>query len=152
MLLFTAVVFRFSVVISELTVRLQGPSSPDGLGHVEIFYNGTWGTICDNSWNFNNTRVVCHQLGYKYSIRTLRQRVPGISGQIWLDNVNCSGNEPNLTSCSHSRWGGHNCGHSQDVRIECSSAGEIIELFLSTYIQMCHTNSLFVMEGRKCSQ
>lgn len=92
---------------------------------MEIFYNEKWGTICDNGWDFNNTRVVCHQLGYKYSIRTLRQYVPRISGQIWLDGVKCNGNEPNLTSCSHSRWGVHNCAHSQDVGVECSSIGKI---------------------------
>ena len=117
---------NFCAAIPEGTVRLQGPSNRNGIGRVDIFYNGQWGTICDNSWNFNNTRVVCHQLGYIYSIRSiLRHGVPSISGQIWLDGINCSGNEPNLTSCSHSRWGVHKCAHSQDVGVECSSTGKI---------------------------
>ena len=35
-------------------------------GRVEIC-NGEWGTICDryNNWNYEDARVVCHQLGFE---------------------------------------------------------------------------------------
>ena len=72
----------------------------------------------------NDARVVCRELGYKYSIRALKG--PSVSpgyGKIWLNNVNCTGNEQNLTSCEYNGWGINNCGYLKDAGVECSSTG-----------------------------
>ena len=42
------------------------------------------------------------------------------TGSIFLDDVQCLGNECNLLACSYRRpIGSHNCGHSEDIGVHC---------------------------------
>ena len=48
-----------------LTVRLVGgPSAHEG--RLEVYYNGSWATVCGDGFNDTDARVVCRALGYKY--------------------------------------------------------------------------------------
>jgi len=40
------------------------------------------------------------------------------TGEIWLDDVDCGGDEGSLDQCGHSRYS--NCRHSEDVSIACT--------------------------------
>ncbi|XP_028408888.1 fibrillin-2-like [Dendronephthya gigantea] len=109
-------------ICRDMTLRLEGPLRLNGTGRVEILYSGKWGTICHDAWDINDARVACRQLGYRNALRALRGwQVPSGSGQIWLDEVGCTGNEQNLESCPHRPWAFHDCGHYEDAGVECTS-------------------------------
>ena len=104
---------------------------------MELFHNGSWGTVCDDSWDINDARVVCRALGYPgaYSAPHSAYFGQGI-GQIWLDDVRCSGHETSIQSCPHNGWNVHNCRHSEDASVICSSKYHIklFTYFLVPYI------------------
>ena len=44
-------------------IRLVG-GTKDYEGRLEVCINQVWGTVCSRSWDSNDTRVACRQLGY----------------------------------------------------------------------------------------
>ena len=48
-------------------LRLVGTNSNRYRGRVEICFNDTWGTVCDNGWDNDDANVVCTQLGISFT-------------------------------------------------------------------------------------
>ena len=118
----------FAIHIADVNIRLVGGSSYSE-GRVEVYYNGQWGTVCDDGWDDTDAGVVCRQLGfgsYGSSISGAYYFGQG-SGPFWLDNVKCTGNELTLTSCGH--FGVNitrSCSHSEDAGVRCYGGTGII--------------------------
>ena len=101
-------------------IRLQGGTIDSG--RVEVCFNNTWGTVCDDGWDAADAQVACRQLGYlptaKAQILT-GPDVPDGTGLIWLDQVNCVGIEISLFDCNHNDFGDQDCTHDNDAGVTC---------------------------------
>ncbi|CAH3183878.1 unnamed protein product [Porites evermanni] len=137
--------------ISDIRLVNGGYSISHAQGRVEVFYNGIWGTVCDDSWDLNDAKVVCRQLGFGRAIKAYISAAfgPG-DGKIWMDDARCTGSERSLTECSHNGWGVEDCDHGEDAGVLCSirlvgwgnvtSQGRVEVFFKGTWGGVCGTN------------
>ncbi|XP_058857621.1 scavenger receptor cysteine-rich domain-containing group B protein-like [Acipenser ruthenus] len=107
----------------EGSIRLVG-GADTCQGRVEVFYRGSWGTVCDDDWGMRDASVVCRQIDCGPALDFTTNAYFGYgTGLILLDNVNCDGNEAYLSSCYSLGWGIHNCGHHEDSGVVCAGSG-----------------------------
>ncbi|XP_012991778.2 scavenger receptor cysteine-rich type 1 protein M160 [Esox lucius] len=71
-------------------------------------YKGAWGMVGTQKWNKTNENVICksigcgeskHSIDYYYSTK-VKNEIP-----VWMDEVECKGNEENLWDCAFPGWG-----------------------------------------------
>ena len=58
-----------TVVCQDGDIRLEGGSTSNQ-GRIEVCMNETWGTVCHDSWDTTDARVVCRQLEYSTNCKS----------------------------------------------------------------------------------
>ena len=105
-------------------VRLIGGAN-NAEGRVEILHDGSWGTVCSDSWDLKDAEVVCRMLGFDGALGApLGARFGKGSGSIFLDKVQCQGTETDIERCDHDGIGVHNCSHNEDASVICIPKGK----------------------------
>ena len=125
-------------------VRLVGGSNQYE-GRVEVCINDQWGTVCHDSWDSTDATVVCKQLGYAYTgsknfcLISMKYKLMSYfsmyvcaagssysnahfgtgTGNIFLDDVQCSSSSSQLLQCYSRPILVHNCLHSSDAGVGC---------------------------------
>lgn len=104
-------------------------------GRVEVYILGRWGRVCGSNWGLREATVACHQLGYSTALNVSIGAEFGQGAQgsvIWLNQLQCTGYEANLTQCVNGdRLLHSSCSHG-DAGITC--AGVINNLQMSCRI------------------
>nr|XP_054765120.1 LOW QUALITY PROTEIN: deleted in malignant brain tumors 1 protein-like [Lytechinus pictus] len=139
------------VIDSEATcicfsgVRLVGGTN-NAEGRVEILHDGSWGTVCDDSWDLKDAEVVCRMLGFVGALKApLDAHFGKGSGTIFLDEVRCNGTEVDLEHCDHEGIGVHNCAHNEDASVICIQPDLTIKLASIVYGVCIILSSFFVV-------
>ncbi|NXY92331.1 WC11 protein, partial [Alcedo cyanopectus] len=89
-------------------------------GRVELWHHGSWGTVCDDSWDMRDAHVACRQLGCGPALAALDQAAFGEgTGPIWLEQVECHGTEPSLQACWARPGDSGVCRHKEDAAVRC---------------------------------
>ncbi|XP_061177723.1 uncharacterized protein LOC133186505 [Saccostrea echinata] len=113
-----------------LKVRLVGGAN-EKEGRVEVFFNNTWGTVCDDQFDDREAKVFCRMLGFNGTAVGLAEAHfgPG-TGPIFLDDVSCSGTEDTIATCSFAGYGQSDCDHTEDASVICDAGHQNISIRL----------------------
>ncbi|XP_067884750.1 lysyl oxidase homolog 3B-like isoform X5 [Heterodontus francisci] len=104
----------------KVGVRLSGYPRKHNEGRVEVFYEGEWGTICDDDFKLENAHVLCKMMGFtKATGWTHSAKYGKGAGRVWLDNLDCRGTEKDVSECKSLGWGQTDCTHEEDAGVIC---------------------------------
>ncbi|XP_078507351.1 scavenger receptor cysteine-rich domain-containing group B protein-like [Lissotriton helveticus] len=96
-------------------------------GRVEVLFNNTWGTLCDNYWGIEEAAVVCKQVGCGTAQRATQRAHFGAGNLLTLlDAFQCRGSETSLSQCAAALVDEEGCRQKQ-AGVICNQKSEITE-------------------------
>uniref|UniRef100_A0A803JQ18 Soluble scavenger receptor cysteine-rich domain-containing protein SSC5D n=1 Tax=Xenopus tropicalis TaxID=8364 RepID=A0A803JQ18_XENTR len=118
---------------SEFTdLRLDG-GSHECEGRLEVYYNGSWRSVCNNHMDQVSISVICRHLncGTK-GIRPITFTYGAADPPYWLDLIKCRKHDQSFWQCRSSPWAKHSCNLQAEVaEIKCK---ELLSTFIKSYL------------------
>uniref|UniRef100_A0A673HL16 SRCR domain-containing protein n=1 Tax=Sinocyclocheilus rhinocerous TaxID=307959 RepID=A0A673HL16_9TELE len=106
-------------VLDHVPLRLSGGEGRCS-GRLEVYHNAVWGSVCDDQWDISDAQVVCRQLGCGAALRADGNSVFGAGeGVVWMNKVECRGNEIHLWDCPLSLKNHTDCSHKEHAGLTC---------------------------------
>ena len=93
--------------------------------------------------------MVCRHLGYGDALGYKGNAHYGQGNKnypIWIDDSACTGSELTLSECFNNGPGNHNCGHNEDVGVQCK--GIYDNILLTKGIVTFHVHVAPIAEGK----
>ncbi len=121
-------------VLDHVPLRLRGGEGRCS-GRLEVYHNAVWGSVCDDQWDISDAQVVCRQLGCGAAMRADGNSVFGAGeGVVWLNRVECRGNEIHLWDCPLSLKNHTDCSHKEHAGLTCAGHRKILDIFINLII------------------
>lgn len=100
---------------------MRDPSFGELAGRLEYYYEGQWGSVCDDDFdaNPNAAQVACRNLGLPWTDADHYDAQGPDDQPTWLDNVRCMGDEYSILDCDRNDIGNENCAKSEDIGLIC---------------------------------
>ena len=99
-------------------------------GWLEVFYNGTWGSVCHSPMEDITVSMICRQLGCGNN-GSLNSSVALREGSRphWVDGIKCRKTDTSLWQCLSDPWNYNSCFPKEEAYILC--AGDLLSVSVS---------------------
>ncbi|EPY85350.1 hypothetical protein CB1_000385029 [Camelus ferus] len=110
---------------SELVaLRLKGGTGRCA-GWLDVFYNGTWGSVCSNALKDTSLSIICKQLACGEQGWLENRPVHTGLGISWVDHIQCRRlRNSTLWQCPSAPWHPRSCVPGEEVWITCAGDRE----------------------------
>uniref|UniRef100_A0AC11BUW4 Uncharacterized protein n=1 Tax=Ovis aries TaxID=9940 RepID=A0AC11BUW4_SHEEP len=114
------------VICSEFLALRMVSEDQQCAGWLEVFYNGTWGSVCRNPMENITVSVICRQLGCGDS-GTLNSSVGLREGSRprWVDGIRCRKTDTSLWQCPSDPWNYTSCSPKEEAYISCEGSRQL---------------------------
>ncbi|XP_056897293.1 scavenger receptor cysteine-rich type 1 protein M160 [Takifugu flavidus] len=103
--------------INKLILR-DGKSPCEG--HLQVYHKGEWRYVGDKNWKRSTEEVVCRSTNCGTPVSSKESFRPSDS-KVWLNDLNCKGNESHLWDCENPGWGTSNFQKDTARKVQCSN-------------------------------